>query len=242
MKNKRHCDRWQVKKKPHMQWFTLYYHICKSYKRWLTTSLNMLRHRMPANKPAPIFNLTCFTPQKSATSSGVIQRAGGKVECTPVVIVLSLHSGINFNSVEKWVGLFHVLAKCNASYTPLRLIRNLSLCLLVALKWTGPSWWCLSMGVFDLVAFHWSARWWDFYLKGSSDRHSLWAAFFKRAKVIFKNFLHLLLLMRKWPFKETWAEGRGWAADFGRIHIKESPGCNSERRSPRVEDEELIIL
>lgn len=36
--------------------------------------------------------------------------------------------------------------------------------------------------------------------------------------------------------------GVGGAADLGRIHIKESPGCNSERRSPRVEDEELIIL
>lgn len=120
---------------------------------------------------------------------------------------------------KKWIRLLHVPAQCEASDAPLWLARNSSLCQLAPLKWTEPSWWCLSTGVFDLVASHWSGRWWDFYLKGSSDRHSRSAAFFKRAKVIFKNFLHLLLLMRKWPFKETWVgekkRSAGWREELG---------------------------
>lgn len=37
----------------------------------------------------------------------------------------------------------------------------------------------------------------QFHLKGSSDRHSLSTAVFKKANMIFKNFLRFLLLMRK---------------------------------------------
>lgn len=99
--------------------------------------------------------------------------------------------------------------------------------------------WILHFSVFDLEEFGIFVATFLFErMICSTGRCWLSASSFKRAKVILK--LPVLI-----GFNESMTfQGEptiSGMADLNRIHIKEALGCNSERSSPR-EDEELIIL
>lgn len=128
----------------------------------------MLRHDTSANIPAPSFNPTCLTPQRSLwhhrwSSNGRMI----KLRAHQAVIMRYLHLSVNFNCVtmekKKQLDCFMFLFSAMPHNTPLWLVRNSSVCQLVWLKMNWAKLVMFERGVFDLVAFHWFGRRWDFF-------------------------------------------------------------------------------
>lgn len=92
-----------------------------------------------------------------------------KLRAHQAVIMRYLHLGVNFNSVtmeekNKQLDCFMFLFSAMPHKTPLWLVRNSSVCQLVWLKMNWAKLVMFERGVFDLVAFRWFGRRWDFFL------------------------------------------------------------------------------